>query len=78
MSWEFTQEYFEQEFLIFFSMCSDKEFWQKPEEERNKAFEALGYIYLNLDNEADKKQCADWLHTASINYQFRNSYIRSK
>jgi len=75
MDKKFTQEYFDKEYLRFWEMCSDKKYWQLPKEQRDKAFEALGYIYFHLDHNADMETNAALLRAANINYQFRESYF---
>lgn len=74
----FTQEYFNEEYKRFWGMCSDPKFWKLPKEQRDKAFEALGYIYLHLDKNADVETNASFIHAASINYQFREGYMLQK
>jgi len=71
---KFTQKYFETEYINFFQLCSSPDFMELPEETKDKTFEALGYIYFNLDDSADINHCAVLLQSASINYTYRDSY----
>jgi len=75
---DFTEEYFNEELIRFHGLMGSKSFWKLPEEQRDKAFEALGYIYFHLDENADIESIAVSLQSANYEYMIRQSYINTR
>jgi hypothetical protein len=71
----YTEEYFKEEVRRYFEMCGDKKFWALPEEQRKKAFDGIGHIYLFLDENADIESCVSLLDATSANYEYRKKYL---
>jgi len=74
----FTEEYFNEELIRFHGLMGSKSFWKLPEEQRDKAFEALGYVYFHLDENANIDSAVLSLQSANYEYMIRQSYINNR
>lgn len=70
-------EYFKEQCCEFRKLWSDRAFWDKTADHRQRAVDAIGYVYLNLaPTSPDDTQFAADIYSSTVNeYQQREIKI---
>lgn len=81
----FTEQYFFDELLRLRQAWGTKDFWNLPEDKRQKMLDGLGFLYLNIVNDdgskPDKEKIDEWAthyQATMTEYSRRELFIKHK